>query len=37
MNLTLKRPVSRDEVNDMVRHAALNGELVNQIHYRDRP
>ena len=37
MNLTLKRPVSRDEVNDMVRHAALNGELVNQIHYQIDP
>ncbi len=29
--------MSRDEVNDMMRHAALNGELVNQIHYQIDP
>lgn len=37
MSLELKRPVSREEVNELVRHAALNGELVNQIHYQIDP
>lgn len=37
MSLNLKRQVTRDEVNEMVRHAALNGELVNQIHYQIDP
>ena len=37
MSLTLNKAVSRDEVNDMMRHAALNGELVNQIHYQIDP
>jgi len=37
MSLSLKKPASRDEVNEMVRHAALNGELVNQIHYQIDP
>src|SRR5690606_18038144 len=37
MNLTLGRQVTRDEINDLVRHAALNGDLVNQIHYQIDP
>ncbi|MCB9184048.1 MAG: glyceraldehyde-3-phosphate dehydrogenase [Flavobacteriales bacterium] len=37
MSLSLKRTVTRDEVNEMMRHAALNGELVNQIHYQIDP
>ena len=37
MNLELSRPVTRDEVNELVRSAALNGELVNQIHYQIDP
>ncbi|MCB9193583.1 MAG: glyceraldehyde-3-phosphate dehydrogenase [Flavobacteriales bacterium] len=37
MNLTLQNPVDRDTVNDLVRHAALNGELINQIHYHIDP
>ena len=37
MNLELGRKVSREEVNELIRHAALNGELVNQIHYQIDP
>jgi glyceraldehyde 3-phosphate dehydrogenase len=37
MNLTLNRKVTLEEVNDMIRHAALNGDLVNQIHYHIDP
>ncbi|MEO8590374.1 MAG: glyceraldehyde-3-phosphate dehydrogenase [Flavobacteriales bacterium] len=38
MNLTLKKPVSGiAEMNDLIRNAALNGELVNQIHYQVDP
>lgn len=37
MSLNLKKAVTRDEVNEMIRHAALNGELVNQIHYQIDP
>jgi len=38
MNLTLKKPVSDvAAMNDLIRHAALNGELVNQIHYQVDP
>ena len=37
MNLELGRQVTREEVNELVRHAALNGELVNQIHYQIDP
>ena len=37
MSLNLNRKVTRDEVNELVRHAALNGELVNQIHYQIDP
>ncbi len=37
MSLNLNRAVTRDEVNELVRHAALNGELVNQIHYQIDP
>ena len=38
MNLTLKKPIGGlAEMNDMIRNAALNGELVNQIHYQVDP
>ncbi len=37
MNLTLNKKVTLEEVNEMIRHAALNGELVNQIHYQIDP
>ena len=38
MNLTLKKPITDlAAMNDMIRHAALNGELVNQIHYQMDP
>ncbi len=37
MNLTLNKKVTLEEVNEFVRHAALNGELVNQIHYQIDP
>jgi glyceraldehyde 3-phosphate dehydrogenase len=33
MNLSVDRATNRDEVNDMMRNAALNGELVEQIQY----
>jgi glyceraldehyde 3-phosphate dehydrogenase len=37
MSLSLKRAVTRDEVNELVRNAALQGDLVNQIHYQIDP
>ena len=38
MNLTLKKPIGGlAEMNDLIRNAALNGELVNQIHYQVDP
>ena len=38
MNLTLKKPIADvAAMNDLIRHAALNGELVNQIHYQVDP
>jgi glyceraldehyde 3-phosphate dehydrogenase len=38
MNLTLKKPIPDvAAMNDLIRHAALNGELVNQIHYQVDP
>jgi glyceraldehyde 3-phosphate dehydrogenase len=38
MNLTLKKPIADvAAMNDIIRHAALNGELVNQIHYQVDP
>ncbi len=37
MSLSLSRVVTRDEVNELLRDAALNGELVNQIHYQIDP
>ncbi len=38
MNLTLKKPITDvAAMNDLIRHAALNGELVNQIHYQVDP
>jgi glyceraldehyde 3-phosphate dehydrogenase len=37
MSLTVKKDVTRDQMNELVRHAALQGELVNQIHYQVDP
>lgn len=37
MNLTVKKDVTLDQMNELIRHAALNGELVNQIHYQVDP
>ncbi len=37
MSLTLSRKVTLEEVNDLMRDAALNGELVNQLHYHIDP
>lgn len=37
MNLTVKKDVTREQLNELIRHAALNGELVNQIHYQVDP
>ncbi|MCO5275301.1 MAG: glyceraldehyde-3-phosphate dehydrogenase [Flavobacteriales bacterium] len=37
MSLTVKKDVTRDAMNQMIRDAALNGELVNQIHYQVDP
>ncbi len=38
MNLTLKKPIGDlAAMNDMIRNAALIGELVNQIHYQVDP
>lgn len=38
MNLTLKKPIGGiPEMNDMIRNAALVGDLVNQIHYQVDP
>jgi len=37
MNLTLNKTATLEEVNEFVRHAALNGDLVNQIHYHIDP
>lgn len=33
LSLELEKPVTVEEVNNAVRHEALNGNLVNQIHY----
>ena len=37
MNLSLNKKTSLAEMNDLIRNAALNGELVNQIHYQIDP
>lgn len=37
MNLTLDRETSIDEINAAVKKAALEGDLVNQIHYSIEP
>ncbi len=37
MSLTVKKDVTRDEMNELIRRAALDGELVNQIHYQMDP
>ena len=33
LNLTMKREVTREEINEMMRKAALSGDLVSQIKY----
>jgi glyceraldehyde 3-phosphate dehydrogenase len=37
MNLTLKKDITLAGMNDLIRNAALVGELVNQIHYQIDP
>ncbi len=37
MNLTLSKETSVEEVNNLIRGAALEGELINQIHYNINP
>ncbi len=37
MSLTVKKDVTLEQMNELVRHAALNGDLVNQIHYQIDP
>jgi glyceraldehyde 3-phosphate dehydrogenase len=37
MSLSVKNPATREQVNELIRHAALNGDLVNQIHYQVDP
>jgi glyceraldehyde 3-phosphate dehydrogenase len=37
MSLALKRETSIDEINSVIKHAALNGNLVNQIKYSIEP
>ncbi len=37
MSLTVKKDVTLEQMNELIRHAALNGELVNQIHYQIDP
>ena len=37
MSLSVKNPATREQVNELIRNAALNGDLVNQIHYQIDP
>ncbi|MCB0773127.1 MAG: glyceraldehyde-3-phosphate dehydrogenase, partial [Flavobacteriales bacterium] len=37
MSLTVNKDITREEMNNLVRQAALQGELVNQIHYQVDP
>jgi glyceraldehyde 3-phosphate dehydrogenase len=37
MSLHVKKSVTVEQLNELIRHAALNGELVNQIHYQIDP
>lgn len=37
MNLSLKKETSIEEINATIKKAALNGDLVNQIHYSIEP
>jgi hypothetical protein len=37
MSLTVKKDVTREGMNELVRKAALQGDLVNQIHYQVDP
>lgn len=33
LSLELGKETTREEINETVRHAALNGDLINQVHY----
>jgi glyceraldehyde 3-phosphate dehydrogenase len=37
LSLTLNKKITRDELNDLIKDAALNSELVNQINYSIDP
>lgn len=37
MSLSVKKAATREQVNELIRNAALNGDLVNQIHYQIDP
>lgn len=37
LSLTLNKATSQEKINEAVKHAALNGDLVNQIHYSIDP
>lgn len=37
LSLTLNKSITRDELNELIKDAALNGELVNQINYSIDP
>lgn len=37
LSLSLNKTITRDELNEMIKDAALNGELVNQINYSIDP
>ncbi|MBK9760605.1 MAG: glyceraldehyde-3-phosphate dehydrogenase [Flavobacteriales bacterium] len=37
MSLSVSKTATREQVNELIRNAALNGELVNQIHYQIDP
>ena len=37
LSLSLNKATSLEEINEAVKHAALNGDLVNQIHYSIDP
>lgn len=37
LNLTLKKSTTRDEINEIMRDAALNGDLIEQIQYSFSP
>ena len=37
MSLSVRKAATREQVNELIRNAALDGELVNQIHYQIDP